>query len=65
MIEFEVPDMTCSHCAGTLTKAVKALDSGAEVEVLLETHRLRVRSSASRAAIEAAIRDAGYTPKPL
>ena len=31
MIAFEVKDMTCGHCAGTITKAVAAVDQGAKV----------------------------------
>ncbi len=31
MISFQVNDMTWGHCVGSITKAVKALDSGAKV----------------------------------
>ena len=33
MIAYEVNDMTCGHCASTITKAVKAVDRDAKVEV--------------------------------
>ena len=33
MTTFEVKDMTCGHCVSTITKAVKALDQGAKVQI--------------------------------
>lgn len=64
MLEFTVPDMTCSHCAGTITRAVAAVDPAAVVTVELPVHRVRVEAAAAGAdAIESAIRDAGYTPQ--
>jgi copper chaperone len=65
MIEFRVPDMTCGHCASTITRAVKALDAAAQVDISLDEHRVRVRSGAAKEALERAIREAGYTPQPL
>ncbi len=62
MITFQVNDMTCGHCVATITKAVKALDGGATVETDLDAHRVRVASARAGGEIEAAIRDAGYTP---
>ncbi len=60
---FEVNDMTCGHCASTITQAVKALDSAAEVQVDLATHRVRIESAGADAAVLAdAIAQAGYTP---
>lgn len=65
MIEFRVPDMTCGHCASTITRAVKALDAAAQVEISLEEHRVRVQSAAAKEALARAIAEAGYTPQPL
>ena len=62
MFTFQVTDMTCGHCVATITKAVQAVDAGAEVETDLATHEVRVESGMAGAVIEAAIRDAGYTP---
>ena len=33
MIEFQVNDMTCGHCAGVITKALKSVDPTAQVEI--------------------------------
>ncbi|MET0519417.1 MAG: heavy-metal-associated domain-containing protein [Burkholderiaceae bacterium] len=62
MDEFKLPDMTCGHCVATVTRAVQALDAAAKVEIDLPTHQLRVQSSQPRAAIAAALSEAGYPP---
>ena len=64
MTSFNVFDMSCGHCAGTVEKAVKSVDSAARVKVDLETKRVDIESSAAPATIMAAIREAGYTPQP-
>lgn len=63
MITFEVNDMTCGHCVSTITKAVKAEDSNAKVQVDLSTHRVTIEpGSASTEELRDAIAEAGYTP---
>jgi len=65
MIEIKVPDMTCGHCISTITKAVKALDGQAKVDVTLSEHLVRVESKASKEAVLHSITEAGYTPQSL
>jgi copper chaperone len=65
MIEIKVPDMTCSHCSSTITKAVKTLDPAATVDISLPDHRVRVESGASKEALLHCIEEAGYTPAAL
>ncbi len=62
MLEFEVNDMTCGHCAGVITNAVNAIAPTAEVEVDIPTHRVWVNGPSNADAVESAIRDAGYAP---
>ena len=63
MIVFEVKDMTCGHCVSTITKAVKATDKGAKVQVDLANHRVDIEPTESDAAgLRDAIQEAGYTP---
>lgn len=65
MIAFKVDDMTCNHCVGAITKALQAADSGVQVRIDLDAHRVEVEPrTADAAKLEAAIRDAGYTPVP-
>ena len=61
MYSFEIPDMTCSHCAQTVTKAIHSVDQAASVDVNIDVHEVRVRSVADAVALMAALQDAGYT----
>lgn len=61
-IEFIISDMTCNHCVQTITQAVQACEPNAGVEAVIATHRVTVEPVQDPAAIEAAIRDAGYSP---
>lgn len=66
MVSFEVQDMTCGHCVSSITKAVRAIDQGAQVTADLATHRVRIESTESDATrLRDAIREAGYTPVPI
>lgn len=63
MITFEVSDMTCGHCASTITKALKGADPDARVAVDVGAHRVQVEpAKADEAELIEAIKDAGYTP---
>jgi len=62
MHRFNVPDMTCGHCASTITQAVKARDPKAEVAVSLPERLVKVETGLSADAIARCIEDAGYTP---
>lgn len=60
MYELQVENMSCGHCVASVTKAVKALDSGAQVDVDLAGKQVKVQSGAPLDAVKAAIVDAGY-----
>jgi len=62
MLSFRVEGMSCDHCRGAVTAAIRKVVPGAPVEIDLETGRVTVAASADRAAIAAAIRSAGYEP---
>lgn len=63
MIAFQISDMTCAHCAGAVTKALKALDHNAMVKVDMATFTVEIEpSSASAAQLSAAITEAGFSP---
>jgi copper chaperone len=64
MYRFNVKDMTCGHCVSSVTKAVKVLDSRAQVEVSLREQLVIVESTATQDEVAEAIKDAGYTPVP-
>jgi copper chaperone len=66
MLTFEVNDMTCGHCARTITEAVNAVDSGARVQIDLNARRVQVASTKADAReLAEAIKEAGYTPVPV
>lgn len=62
MIELSVKDMTCSHCASTVTRAVKDVDAASRCEVDLEAKRVRIESARPASEFLGAIAQAGYTP---
>ncbi|MFT3718474.1 heavy-metal-associated domain-containing protein [Pseudorhodoferax sp.] len=66
MIAFDVQDMSCGHCVASITKAVQAADPTARVEVDLSGRRVQVEPGrADAAALQRAIEEAGYTPRPV
>lgn len=60
-VTFLVSDMTCSHCAGVVTKALEQTLPGAKFNIDLANSRVTVDGDATRAAD--AIRSAGYSPE--
>lgn len=60
MYELQVEEMSCGHCASTVTKSVQAVDAQARVEVDLAQRKVRVQSTAELDKIAAAIVAAGY-----
>lgn len=65
MIEMNVPDMTCNHCAATIRKAVTGVDQGASCDIDLDAKRVRVHSVLPPADFVEALEEAGYTPSLL
>ena len=66
MISFQVSDMTCGHCVNVITKAVKAADKDAAVQIDLAAKRVDIESgSVDAGALAAVIRNAGYIPVNL
>lgn len=66
MNTFRVDDMTCGHCASTITKAVRAVDAGAKVEVDLHKHLVHIEpTEAELQELNDAIAEAGYSPVPV
>ena len=65
MIEFNVQDMTCGHCAGRITKAINGVDASAKVEIKIEGRIVSVESKATADELADAIREAGYAPQVI
>jgi copper chaperone len=60
MIKLHIPDMSCGHCTGVVTKTVKGLDPNAILEFNMEGHIASIESSQPEAALQAALEAAGY-----
>jgi len=58
----KVEDMTCGHCASTITKAVEAGLPGTRVQADPATKLVAIRGTRDLAKVEALISSAGYTP---
>ena len=57
---FQVTGMSCGHCVGAVTQAVKAIDPQADVRIDLASGKVDVQSQQDRAAIAQAIEEEGY-----
>ena len=62
MHEFQLPDMTCGHCAASVTEEITEIDGVEGVEVDVPTGQVTVTSAAplDAAAVKAAVEEAGY-----
>lgn len=65
MLKLNVPDMTCGHCAATVTKAVRSVDDAAVVDIDLPAKAVSIRTNAEPAKISAALEAAGYASTVL
>ena len=65
MVTFRIPDMTCGHCAGTIARAIGAVDGVASIEVDVPGRLVSVTGNAAGAELLQAIQEAGYTPEVL
>lgn len=60
-LQLTVPNLACSACGETITKAIKAIDPAATVEADPQTKQVNIATQASETAVKQAIADAGYT----
>lgn len=64
MIEFELPGLSCGHCAATVTEAVSHVDPNARLDIDMQHKRVSIDSDEDREAFVEALRAAGYAPAP-
>ncbi len=60
MYELQVDNMSCAHCVGAVTRAVRALDPAAKIEIDLASKKVAIDSQAGLAQLSEAIAAAGY-----
>lgn len=61
-LAFTVDDMTCGHCARTITGAVLAAYPAAKVDIDLSAKRVSIENAGDRAAVASVIAAEGYSP---
>lgn len=62
MHEFQLPDMTCGHCAGMVGKTLQLADPDCKFQVDLATRKVSVQSVESRELLVEVLTEAGYPP---
>ena len=62
MIEFQLPDMTCGHCASVVTRTLKLADPSCRIAIDLPAQKVQVHSTEDRQALADALAEAGYAP---
>lgn len=60
-LQVKVPNMACSACGDTITKAIKAVDATATVSADPKTKLVNIETEASEAVVKQAISNAGYS----
>ena len=64
MITLKVPDMSCGHCAGIITKAIKELDQAAVIGFDMHNHMVQVDTAQPLDLVASALMRAGYPATP-
>lgn len=62
MLTFTLPNMSCGHCTGAISRALKELDPDCVLAFDLAAHRLQVDSAIGREEVIEALVEAGYPP---
>lgn len=59
-MEFNVPDMSCGHCVGAITKTLQQLDADAKISIDLPAKKVTVETAQDRQTVADALAEAGY-----
>ena len=59
-LQLTVTGMTCGHCEKAVTRAIQTLDPQAQVQIQRDQNLVKVQTSATQAAVVAAIEEEGY-----
>jgi copper chaperone len=60
MIKLRIPEMSCGHCAGVITKTVKELDQGAAIAFDMPARTAQLTTTAAQEQVLASLAEAGY-----
>lgn len=62
MHEFQLPNMTCGHCAGMVNQTLQMADPDCKVQVDMSKRLVTVQSAEDRQTLAEALTEAGYPP---
>ncbi|MFC4234323.1 heavy-metal-associated domain-containing protein [Thalassospira xianhensis] len=65
MLKLKVDEMSCGHCAATVTKAVEGVSGVEKADIDLAKGEVTVTGNPDVAALIAAIDDAGYPAREM
>ena len=60
MNTLNIPNISCGHCARTVTEAIKELDPSAKVDVNIASRTAEVDSAVDLGVIRAKLAERGY-----
>ena len=59
-MELTIENMTCGGCAKSVTKAIQSVDPNARIETNPAARSVKVETTASTAALQQVLEEAGY-----
>lgn len=59
-MKFTIDNMTCGGCARSVTKAIQSVDPDARIETSPAARSVEVETTASLAALQQVLEEAGY-----
>lgn len=59
-MELKIENMTCGGCARSVAKAIQSVDPNAGIETDPAARTVRVETTASSAAVQRVLEEAGY-----
>lgn len=62
MHEFQLPNMTCGHCAGMVSQTLRMTDPECKIQVDMPNRTVVVQSAEDRQTLTDALTEAGYQP---
>ncbi|RZS77890.1 copper chaperone [Phyllobacterium myrsinacearum] len=59
-MELKIENMTCGGCAKSVTKVIQSVDPNARIETNPATGMVKVETTATPAALQGVLEEAGY-----
>ena len=61
---FTLPNLSCNHCVASVTKAIRAIDADARIDIDLPAKRVSIDSACDVPTLARVLDEAGYPPAP-